>query len=197
MTLASAFLELDHAASRLEDAFRHLEWAVTTTDMRDAPAVIEQWQDLAADFSGLAREVATAARSGRLAVNGRLGMQGAHGALTACQGHYCRLWLAYSVESLPPGRRRALDPLSRRRDRCADWARGVNDAHDRCMEPMHEVGVALGKTWQELVERAWLGLILQTPGVGAAAPEETVEPDMPVFDAASETMIDATDDVGA
>jgi hypothetical protein len=65
------------------------------------------------------------------------------------------------------------------------------------MEPMHEVGVALGKTWQELVERAWLGLILQTPGAAAAAPEERIEPDMPVFDAASETMIDTTDDVGA
>lgn len=197
MTLASAFLELDHAASRLEDSFRHLEWAVRTADAGDAPAVIAQWQDLATDLSGLAQEVATAARSGRLAVNGWLGMQGAHGALASCQGHYSQLWLAFALESLPPGRRRALDALPRRRDCWAEWARGVNDAHDRCLEPLHEVGVALGKTWQELVERAWLGLILQSPGTGGASMQEPVGPGSPVFETGDETLIDATGDAGA
>ena len=118
--------------------------------MRDAPAVIEQWQDLAADFSGLAREVATAARSGRLAVNGRLGSAGGSRRVGPPASHfYCLLWLCVLSREPPSGPATRARPIVLwRRDHWADWARGVNDAHDRCLEPLHEVGVALGKTWQ-------------------------------------------------
>lgn len=176
MTLASAFLELDHAASRLEERFGHLHWAVMSSEQSDLPTVVHQWHDLSTDFSDLAREVAATARLGRLAVNGRSGLQGAHGALARCQECYGTLWLRYCADGLSPGGRRGLDSLRRRGDPLTDWARGVADANDRCLEPLHEVGLALGRTWQELVERAWLGLIVQSPGVIESGAEVVPEP---------------------
>lgn len=131
MTLASAFLELDHAASRLEERFGHLHWAVASSEQSDPPTVVHQWHDLSTDFSDLARELAATARLGRLAVNGRSGLQGAHGALARCQECYGTLWLRYCADGLSPGGRRGLDSLRRRGDPLTDWARGVADANDR------------------------------------------------------------------
>jgi hypothetical protein len=179
VTLESAFLELDHAASRLEEHFGHLHWAVTSAELSDPPSVVHQWQDVCTDFSDLTRELAAAARLGRLAVNGRAGLQGAHTALARCQECYTRLWLRFCADGLASGRRRALDGL-RRRGPLATWARGVADATDRCLEPLYEVGLALGQTWQELVERAWLGLIVQSPGLIAAAAVNMPDPAAPV-----------------
>ena len=67
----------------------------------------------------------------------------------------------------------AADPL-------ATWARGVADATDRCLDPLYEVGLALGHTWQELVERAWLGLLVQSPGLLESGANATAEPVAPV-----------------
>ena len=121
-------------------------------------------------------KLAATARLGRLAVNGRSGLQGAHGALARCQECYGTLWLRYCADGLSPGGRRGLDSLRRRGDPLTDWAKGVADANDRCLEPLHEVGLALGRTWQELVERAWLGLIVQSPGVIESGAEVVPEP---------------------
>lgn len=175
MTLASAFLELEHAASRLEERFAHLDWAVASAKVEDPPAVVLGWQDLATDFRDLAREIAAASRAGRVAVNGRAGMQGAHGALALCQERYGALWLAFCTDALSPGRRRELDRLSRRRGALADWTHGVTDACERCLTPLYEVGVALGRTWQELVERAWLGLLVQSPPASPPAAHQQDE----------------------
>ena len=180
VTLASAFLELDHAASRLEERFGHLHWAVMSSEQSDLPTVVHQWHDLSTDFSDLARELAATARLGRLAVNGRSGLQGAHGALARCQECYGTLWLRYCADGLSPGGRRGLDSLRRRGDPLTDWAKGVADANDRCLEPLHEVGLALGRTWQELVERAWLGLLVQSPGLIESSAGDTAEPVTPV-----------------
>ena len=154
---------------------------------RDPPSVVHQWHDLSTDFSDLTREVAAAARLGRLAVNGRAGLQGAHTALARCQDCYTRLWLRFCAEGLASGRRRTLDGL-RRRGPLATWARGVTDAIDRCLEPLYEVGLALGQTWQELVERAWLGLLVQSPGSSsrARAPGGTGRTGWWSYDAASQ-----------
>ena len=175
MTLASAFLKLDHAASRLEENVGHLHWTVTSAELSDPPSVVHQWHDLSTDFSDLTREVAVAARLGRLAVNGRAGLQGAHTALARCQDCYTRLWLRFCAEGLGSGQRRTLDGL-RRRGPLATWAREVSDAIDRCLEPLYEVGLALGQTWQELVERAWLGLLVQSPGLLESAGDTVAEP---------------------
>jgi hypothetical protein len=179
VTLASAFLELDHAASRLEEHVGHLHWAVTSAELSDPPSVVHQWHDLSTDFGDLTREVAAAARLGRLAVNGRAGLQGAHTALARCQDCYMRLWLRFCAEGLASGQRRTLDGL-RRRGPLATWARGVADATDRCLDPLYEVGLALGHTWQELVERAWLGLLVQSPGLLESGANATAEPVAPV-----------------
>jgi hypothetical protein len=174
VTLASAFLKLDNAASSLEEHVGHLRWAVTSTELSDPPSVVHQWHDLSTDFDDLSREVAAAARLGRLAVNGRAGLQGAHTALARCQDCYTRLWLRFCAEGLASGQRRTLDGL--RRGPLATWARGVADATDRCLEPLYEVGLALGQTWQELVERAWLGLLVQSPGLIESSAGDTAEP---------------------
>ena len=179
MTLASAFLELDHAASRLEEHVGHLQWAVTSAELSDPPSVVQQWHDLSTDFGDLTREVAAAARLGRLAVNGRAGLQGAHAALARCQECYTRLWLRFCADALASGRR-ALDGLQRRRGPLATWAQGVADATERCLAPLYEVGLALGQTWQELVERAWLGLLVQSPGLIESEAGATVDPGSPV-----------------
>jgi hypothetical protein len=179
VTLASAFLKLDNAASSLEEHVGHLRWAVTSTELSDPPSVVHQWHDLSTDFDDLSREVAAAARLGRLAVNGRAGLQGAHTALARCQDCYTRLWLRFCAEGLASGGRRTLDGL-RRRGPLSTWARGVADATDCCLEPLYEVGLALGQTWQELVERAWLGLLVQSPGLIESTGGAMVEPVSPV-----------------
>jgi hypothetical protein len=155
VTLGASFANLEQAASRLDQVFGNLVWAVVQAQPASGrgSAVVDHWEAAAQDTAGLAHESCEAAREGRLAANGRFDPVLARRALVRCQEQFDALWLRYCVDLVAFERRQALADVLRQTGNWGRWAEGVVDALDQCPQALYDQSVTLRRCWEELVDR--------------------------------------------
>jgi hypothetical protein len=140
-------------------ALHELLSALRTTIVEDRPAhgdvvLVDLLGDTTDDLLGWLDESITAADAGRRAAVHPHDLYRATQELIACQRQHNRVTAALAFDLMGYARVAELRRFGRQRGgEWHAWARGVNEALDRCPPPLSDTADALVRCWQELADR--------------------------------------------
>jgi hypothetical protein len=169
MALERVFHDLRAALRRLGDALLGLRLTVREDKpLRGDTVLSDCYGDAADDLLGWLQEALQATAEGCPGGGQPLDFHRARRALTACHEGCQRLAQRFAAELVCYQRIADLRLLGRtRRGEWRAWAASVEEALDRCQQPLGEVNQTLFRCWQELAERAGeCAVSVQTTNIG-------------------------------
>jgi hypothetical protein len=169
MALERVFQDLCTSLRRLRDALLGLRLtAREDKPLRGDTVLSDHYGDAADDFLGWQEEALRAATEGCQCAGHPLDLNRARRALSACHESCQRLAQGFATELVCYQRIADLRLLGRtRRGEWQAWATSVEEALDRCQQPLTEVNQTLFRCWQELAERAGeCSVSVQTTSIG-------------------------------